>query len=572
MAEEKELVASSDYDRLPRIDQPNTLDITLFPHQLVSVYKMERMERVQKVKASDSQVFMTKFGVLGDIPGYGKSFSIVALILRDQMPHDVNESHCVYEYFGVNSAVTQVTSRHLRRVRANLLVASSTLVEQWKEYFSFVKDPAFRLKEVSSLKDVNGVNPNDWDVILVSANRFNALIDAHPGVAWKRFIFDEAANTHINGMRHITAGFTWFITATYNNLFNSSGNTYHYLKQWMHSFSRDMLRHFVVKNPIEFVQSSFRMPAVHEARHLCQNPRVLNVLSRYLDDETKLMISAGDIRGAISRVGGASTHANNLFEIVANRQREKLASAKFSLGMWQARENSEKEVEFWQKRVASLEQTLGELEEKYKNVLSDDCTICYSTISEPVLVPCCQSVFCGGCLMRWLESKKSCPMCRASIELKDFVYIHSSAISLTEDDGKEQKVDPAPVQRPLQKQEMVRLLVADGVGKGKKFLIFSSYDESFFTIRRELEMHNLPFVEMCGAKATRDAKLKRFREGKVNVVFLNSRFNGAGINLEMATDIILYHEMAQALKDQVVGRALRIGRREDLTIHHLVFQ
>ena len=49
------------------------------------------------------------------------------------------------------------------------------------------------------------------------------------------------------------------------------------------------------------------------------------------------------------------------------------------------------------------------------------------------------------------------------------------------------------------------------------------------------------------------------------------RFNGAGINLEMATDIILYHEMPLAIREQVIGRALRIGRKEDLTVHNLVF-
>jgi hypothetical protein len=39
----------------------------------------------------------------------------------------------------------------------------------------------------------------------------------------------------------------------------------------------------------------------------------------------------------------------------------------------------------------------------------------------------------------------------------------------------------------------------------------------------------------------------------------------------MATDIILYHEMPSDIREQVVGRALRIGREEDLTVHNLVF-
>ena len=94
------------------------------------------------------------------------------------------------------------------------------------------------------------------------------------------------------------------------------------------------------------------------------------------------------------------------------------------------------------------------------------------------------------------------------------------------------------------------------------------YDESFNIIRRALESYNIDFVEICGSKATRDSKLKKFKENKVNVVFLNSKFNGAGINLETSTDIILYHEMPPGIREQVIGRALRIGREKDLVVHN----
>lgn len=560
------------WDNFPRIEQPSELGINLFPHQLVSVHKMELLERIQKINVSDTESYLTRFGVLGDIPGYGKSFSVVALMIRDRMEWDVTKPYPVYQYNTLNSSITHVKKRMHQRIRANLLVASPTLIEQWKEYLSFIKtDIPFRIKEISAVKDLNNFNVNEWDLVLVSSTRFNQLIDlVGPLVVWKRFIFDEAGSTHINAMRHVLAGFTWFVTATYPQLFVSSGNSYHFVKSFMMYLSRDMLRHLVVKNPTEFVQHSFKMPAVNHVRHVCLNPRVLNVLSNYIDDETRLMISAGDIRGAIARIGGGSTNATNLFELVATRQREKLASAKFSLNMWQGRNSSDKEIAFWTNRVSNLEKTLAELEEKYKNVLSDDCSICFSPLTDPILVPCCQNVFCGGCMMRWFDTKKSCPMCRAATDPKDFVYIQNDDANVDEEKKEDRSAEIAA--RPKQKQETVCQIVSDGLKQGKKFLIFSSYDESFYMIRRELDAKHIAFVEMSGSKVTRDSKLRKFREGKVNVVFLNSRFNGAGINLEMATDIILYHEMTDSIRDQVIGRALRIGRQIDLTIHHLVFQ
>ena len=65
------------WETYPRIPQPDELRITLFPHQLVTVHKMETLERLRKIKKTEQTFFMTDFGILGDIPGYGKSFSIV---------------------------------------------------------------------------------------------------------------------------------------------------------------------------------------------------------------------------------------------------------------------------------------------------------------------------------------------------------------------------------------------------------------------------------------------------------------------------------------------------------------
>jgi SNF2 family DNA or RNA helicase len=526
---------------------------------------MEELERVRKIRRSDTCTYMTNFGILGDIPGYGKSFSIVALLLRDKMLWDISKTHDFFDMNTINSSITMINRSIRKRVRANLILVSSTLIEQWKEYFSYIKDSILKVKEISTLKDMENVDPNEWDVVIVSSTRYNQFMDKMGSIVWKRFIFDEAASTHINAMRKVSAGFTWFITATYQALWSVSGTSGHYLKAFMNYLNRDILKYFVIKNSTEFVQDSFVMPAVHHVTHRCLNPSVLSALSNYIDDETRLMIGAGDIRGAIYRMGGGSTSATNLFEIVATRQKEKLESAMFSLNMWKHRDRSEKEVDFWQKRVNELEKTISELAEKYKTVLSDDCTICYSTINGPVLIPCCQNVFCGSCIFKWLETKKSCPMCRSVVQPKDLVYIRSES----NEDEKEEK---RPIQeKPLQKQETVRELIKKGVANGKKFLIFSSYDESFYIIRRELDLHRIPFVEMSGTKATRDSKIKKFKEGKVNVVFLNGRFNGAGINLQEATDIILYHEMTPAIRDQVIGRALRIGRSVDLTVHHLKF-
>ena len=66
------------WDSYPRIPQPTDLNIKLFPHQLVSVYNMEQLERTRKVKVTNTKMYLTDFGILADKPGSGKSLTVVA--------------------------------------------------------------------------------------------------------------------------------------------------------------------------------------------------------------------------------------------------------------------------------------------------------------------------------------------------------------------------------------------------------------------------------------------------------------------------------------------------------------
>jgi SNF2 family DNA or RNA helicase len=50
---------------------------------------------------------------------------------------------------------------------------------------------------------------------------------------------------------------------------------------------------------------------------------------------------------------------------------------------------------------------------------------------------------------------------------------------------------------------------------------------------------------------------------------MNARHVGAGINLEAATHVVLYHRMNTELEKQVIGRAVRFERESELKIIHL---
>jgi SNF2 family DNA or RNA helicase len=51
---------------------------------------------------------------------------------------------------------------------------------------------------------------------------------------------------------------------------------------------------------------------------------------------------------------------------------------------------------------------------------------------------------------------------------------------------------------------------------------------------------------------------------------LNTQYAGSGIDISCATDIVLFHSMAHK-SEQAIGRAQRVGRTTQLTVHRLCY-
>ena len=556
--------SDSKFNLKKMVKQPKNLSIELFKHQLASIYRMEKLEREQYV-INNLPLFVypnvikreTKLGIFADPTGSGKTLGIIGLIIRDKMSWPMTLPW-IREKITVESAglVTVRISKNYERLPATLILVSSSIIVQWKKELMRTD---LKVELIASKKDVDTLDAFSCDVVLVTTSMYNYVVKTHTRYVWKRFIFDEPGHTRVSGMKEVQAGFYWLVTATPNAI-----TTYHrnchgsFMKKIIDVSWSDFETHFehlIIRNDPQFVQTSFSIPKSNHISHRCHLP-LSKTINGLVHPTITTMVEAGNIEGAITLLGGNKT--KNIIELVRKKKKEELKEAEFKIELYQSRGDIN-QVRSWKNKRLHIHTQISELALRFDEMLGGNCFICYEKLTCPVLETNCQNLFCGKCLITWLKCKKNCPICRASIKITNLVYVKEE----------EEKKD---TNKNIRIQPKTKIdTVAEIVQKtpNGKFLIFSSYDETFEPICRMLNEQKISFALMKGSSKTRQKTIDRFKKGDLKVIFLNSTFDSAGLNLQETTDLILYHEMRTLVRDQIIGRAERFGRKDPLRIHFL---
>jgi SNF2 family DNA or RNA helicase len=546
------------FENIQMISQPKEIQVPLYQHQLASIYQMEKREHEQRVENGNT-IVETNISVNADTTGYGKTLAMITLVYRDKMKWDLStpyQQSTITTY--ASGRIKKTTTNEYDKIDVTLVLASQSIIHQW--YDECQRTP-LSVKMITSKQLVDTVMIENYDVILVTPTMYNKLISKYNQIAWKRFIFDEPGHLKIPAMNKIIAGFIWLVTATPDAIIAQHKNC-------RHSFMQDLICfagwgpftiHFdymIIKNSDEFIQQSFSMPPTNQIYHKCYNP-IYKAINGFVTENISQMISAGNIQGAIKALGGGETQ--NIAELVKQKKIAELEELESRLTIYKIK-NKKKQIESLTIKIERLNAQLKELTNRYEIILKGDCSICFSSITNPVMEPNCQNIFCGQCLLTWFNTKNTCPLCRDNVQTKELIYIN------TNETNQKSHKNSEPPQPQTKNNKIISLLKENS---NRKFIIFSSWDETFTPIRTHLEQNNISFIEVKGGVEERKKNIDSFKDGDTQVIFLNSRFNGAGINLQEASDIIVYHEMENSTLNQIIGRANRIGRTKSLNVHHL---
>ena len=547
------------FQDIPLIEQPEEIKVPLYQHQLASVYQMEKREREKNI-IDGNHIIDLSISIQADSAGYGKTLSLITLIYRDKMTWDNIGNGLEYIKTSTVSVcddrIKKTFISYYEKLDVTLVLVSQSIINQW--YAECQKSPLC-VRKITSRKDIDEVLIQNYDVILVTPTMYNDLVLKYSRMVWKRFIFDEPGSIRITKMYNIVANFIWLVTATPIDILTKHKNTRNtFMFDLVHCNFLVYCKYLIIKNSDDFINYSFRMPTTHHNYYKCYNP-IYKAVQGFVSDKITEMISAGNILGAIKELGGDVTQ--NITELVRKKKMDEIEELEKIIEILKVRNRNDQIVVNIEK-VNRLKSQINELNSRYKDILEGDCNICFEKIENPLMEPNCQNIFCGKCLLKWLENKTTCPLCRETIHKNKLIYINT-------DEEKEEFKTPC-----IEKVEKLKTKIETIVSIIKekpegKFIIFSAWDQTFLPIRNMLADNNINYIEVKGCISTRERNIMSFKTGDTRVIFLNSDNNGSGINLQEASDLIVYHEMSSTTLNQIIGRANRIGRENSLEVHHL---
>lgn len=106
-----------------------------------------------------------------------------------------------------------------------------------------------------------------------------------------------------------------------------------------------------------------------------------------------------------------------------------------------------------------------------------------------------------------------------------------------------------------------------------RVLIFANYDECLDKIQKRLVKEHITFDRLGGHQVQLNKSISDFQIGENRILLINGTQHCAGLNLQMATDLVFMHQVKErGLQSQIAGRLQRVGRECDSKMHWLCYE
>jgi SNF2 family DNA or RNA helicase len=581
-------------------------NIQLKKHQIALIHKCmnlennsipmdggESLESLESVGKGGvfSKEMKTRIGIIGDKVGSGKSFSILGLFLTNLKPliriKGITNHGMGHIMFDCNER------EYDEYLDMNVIVCSFGLINQWTEYVTgFSKE--FKLGVVNNRASLLKFQKNykTFNIVLVSASFYRYFQEflTDQSIHVTRCVFDEVDSVSIPCAKEIPTYFNWFVSASYKNIL------YPYTK-WAHSdidhspyllysgitnnsfvksifgsllrniANRDIvnIQKIVMKCKDSFVDESFLLPDPVKFLIICENLHV-TLLDGITSDNIIRSLNAGDVNTAISFIDKQKVGTQEQITMIVKESLR--ISATNAMIMLESTRNmifsSDKQK---QNKIDNLQAEFDAVNLKSKLLeeritCSNVCSICFCEFDNKSITDCCKNAFCLKCICKWISQKPNCPLCKEHLTPEKLYVIGTAhdeiSVSSTENRLYDKFIS------------LVHLIEKIFQKENSKVVIFSEYEQTFSKIEDTFKKMNIKVGFLKGNNIHN--VIRNFKYGDTNILLVNSSAYGSGINLENTTDIVLFHNFDTQIEEQVIGRAQRPGRTNQLNIHYLLYK
>jgi hypothetical protein len=506
----------------------------------------------------------TNYSILADKVGSGKTYMIMGMICHNQIPKERATILNSSIYTVIKYKTNDIT------IKTNLIIVPHNLTLQWKQTFMNCSLKTYVISKKSEIDFLVFDNNNEnirnikyYDCIIISSTMVHDFLISPQNISpncfkfseikWARIIIDEIVSIKLPISMEFNCNFIWFITATPYGIKDIKRT---YIKILTNSISTITLDNITIKNNDDYVNNSMSLPNLNKIIIKCLTPHELRILKDYVNEEIITMINAGNLEGAIKKLNCNIDTTENILDVLTRKMKIELHNIKqeliYETNLIPDNVKTHKEkINKINERINTLEIRCSSISDKIKDY--NDCPICYNSLVSPILAPCCNNLFCIECLIKC----KICPMCRTLININKCTVINPDLCHkhIVPEEKLHSKID-----------NLIKLLKLKPNGK---FLLFSEYDKTFDNLNVILNNNNITHGRLVGSSVIVNNIIKKFDSGNINVLMLNASNYGSGLNLQMATDIIIYHELKIELETQVIGRAQRLGRTLPLNVYYL---
>jgi hypothetical protein len=530
-------------------------NINLFEHQKKYAVLLQELLETKTLLIGNRREYTLKsnFFILNSKVGSGKTIStLLFLSLIGQQESKID--HLVTET--VNFGNTQLFKNVHLTGTSDIIVVPHTVFLQWKaEICNFFPSLSSRLKLVQNVREARLLKTPEPHALYLIKDTMTCHINWSRNTCVRCLIVDEPHIVKFNNHTHLIYDLHLWLCATPNLLKRKRSS---FIQSY---FSQSVLQPILnlLAFPDSYVDACMKLNSYNSFDVSCKESDTLRDIHKYLPLDIVYSLFLNDH----TKVHFDSEHTvvDFVLKKYVRRQHE-LSALVVYLEHNQNLSSTERNIEIGAHRIemADLTNKCSSIKQIIVDMSKTDCAVCLEPILLSKCVLPCGHLFCTSCVLS-LQSL-SCPLCRAAYTINDVRHVQINEHLSLETNRvlipKEKSHKLFELLR-LCRQLKNRILIAVRCNKFAKKLIRFLNSQEFNTV----QLHG---------QSSRIEKCKQdIIQNKKQIVILSDSKAYSGMNLQFINHIIIFSSMKKDKTKQVVGRAWRPGRKQQLNVYNLLY-